>query len=146
MTHGHPNQQWAVVRRMVSGRPEIVRFRESVATWSDSFLYPVRFVVIWDYQSAADPEGLPDLGASADMAAFEDEMKIAIDRPGIAVFTMVTTSNGRREWIFHAVDLRKVVAAIEARIDLAKLVPVRFDAAVDTSWSEVRRRVAFAES
>src|SRR5690242_12855970 len=94
---------WGLARGMHAGRPLVIRFRQFASTFPKE-MFPERLNVFWDMRRPG-PTGMPSDLDNQEMGTFEDRLVAAVERDGMAILSVVLTTGGRREFVFHTADV-----------------------------------------
>lgn len=114
-----------------TGRKIIFRYADELSLAFDPVSQPVRFTIVWNYQSE---NGLPVVEDNQRMNALEDALEAILKEDGFATLALVSTGEGLREWTYYAKSEDDFMARLNYAFAGIPKFPIEIHTTHDPSW------------
>ena len=121
----------AVSTNSHNGRKIIFRYAERLRPTFDRASQPVRFIIVWKYQSE---NGQPIADDHQQMILLEDALESALETDRFATLAIVSTGEDLREWTYYARSESEFMARLNFASAGMPAFPIEIHAANDPSW------------
>lgn len=134
---GSAAEQGAVWSTAVSTRPSdghrvIFRYRSEFEKSFKRSTYPDRVTIAWAYMPS---NGMPARDETAAMDQMEDLLEPYVENTSLSILVLVTTGEGRREWVYYTKSKTEFMAAMNKALAGKSRFPVEIDLWTDPKWS-----------
>jgi hypothetical protein len=122
----------AVSKQQSTGRAIVFRY---VYTFPSSFLqrdFPDRVIIVWRYTSET---GMPATAEREHMEELENLLVPAVEANALSVLALVSTGEGRREWIFYTRSESSFMDKLNQGLRAGPRFPIEIQAAPDPTWT-----------
>ncbi len=121
----------AVSTNRNDGRKIIFRYAEQLHPNFDRASQPIRFIIVWKYQSET---GQPIAGDHQRMSLLEETLESALEKDHIATLALVSTGEGLREWTYYAKSDHEFMARLNYAFAGMPEFPIEIHSASDPNW------------
>jgi hypothetical protein len=106
-----PDGPWSVSQGEFDDRPIIIRTNTGAASIAEDSRFGHRVGVAMPLRKP-DKHGFPQANESAELDVIEDKLVLALTAKGTAVFVLVITTAGMREFVFYTSEPASVGRAL----------------------------------
>lgn len=121
----------AVSTNRNDGRKIIFRYAEQLRPTFDRASQPIRFIIVWKYQSE---NGQPIAEDHQRMILLEDALESALEKDHFATLSVVSTGEGLREWTYYAKSDAEFMARLNYAFAGMPEFPIEIHSASDPKW------------
>lgn len=126
------SSHWSVATCDHEGRPLLVRYRGFASDFPRE-IYPERLNVIWT-MSEQDENGLATDDESDRLTTFENRLVAALERTSAGVLSVVLTTGGQREFVFHTADRGDFLQRLTDMPQETERYPIEIHGNRDPEW------------
>ena len=129
-----PDGPWSVSQGEFDDRPIIIRINTGAASIADDSGFGHRVGVAMPLRKP-DQRGFPQAKECAELDAIEDELVLALAAEGTAVFVLVITTAGMREFVFYTSEPASVGPALSRIEESVETHEIQHVLEEDPDWA-----------
>lgn len=146
MATGMIADSWVAIRAQFEDDDldTVFRLRNQMPTRRTRLLRPIMMIIKWPYRAKVD--GMPRQVDMKRMSAFEDELEVLVESPGLGIQVACLTGNGRRTWRYYVADPDRFSLVVRPLFDTHGPGPFLFKQVEDSEWEGLAELMPLLES
>lgn len=133
MTDDFDSIPWSIAEGIYEGRPLYIRFRNFPSAFTRTS-YPQRINIFWTMTEVGS-EGLPLEFEFERLETFENRLVEAVEQDQHSLLSVVLTTNGQREFVFHTADVNGFLSRLTNLPQEASRSPIELHRFDDINWA-----------